>query len=75
MFLSGEQLLEAGIVADRVPDRIDFQARNGNRLARGNGKQPAENCDGVGRGPGASFDFGKAGQIGITKKRISLRRQ
>jgi len=35
MFLAGEQLLEAGIVADWVPDRINFYARDGNDHAGG----------------------------------------
>src|SRR6185369_11130696 len=34
VLLHGEQLLEAGTIADRVPHWIDFQARDGNGLAR-----------------------------------------
>ena len=37
-----EQLLESGIVADRVPDRIDFQSLNRNENARRNREQLAQ---------------------------------
>jgi hypothetical protein len=30
LFVAGEKLLEAGIVADRIPDRIDLQLLNRN---------------------------------------------
>jgi len=38
MLIHGQQLLEAGIVADWVPHWIDFQARDGNASAGRNRK-------------------------------------
>ena len=38
VLLHCKQLLEVGIVADRVPDWIDFQARDGNFVAGRNGE-------------------------------------
>ena len=52
---AGNKLLKIWIVADRVPDGIDFQTRNGNELTR-----PASECFGRGfgnRAPQVENDF------------------
>src|SRR5205823_7349538 len=75
MLTSREQLLEAGIVADRLPDGIDSQSRNGNALASRHGKKPAQNPDSLGGCTGVGFDFCQACKISSAKQSIFLGRQ
>ena len=69
MLGSSEQLLEAGIVADRVPDRIDFQARGGNDLAGGNGEESPKGAHCIAGRASARLNLGQASQIPSSKHR------
>src|SRR5713101_5245440 len=66
----GKELLEIWIIADRIPDRIDLQTRNGN-------DRTGRNCDQLAKyfyrflGPaGARFDLGESGKKKRAGKRI-----
>src|SRR5436190_22891739 len=70
MLGSSEQLLEAGIVADRVPDRIDFQARDGRRLTRRDGEKSSEILNRFPSIAGLRLNLSQCGHVSGTKERI-----
>ena len=74
MLLHREQLLKPRIVADWVPDGIDFQVRDGN-VADRVCELAAKNCHGVGRATGSSFDLRESRQDEIAKDCVFLGRQ
>src|SRR6266480_2844886 len=53
----GNEFLKTWIIADRVPDGIDLQTRNGNELTR-SCDQLAKYFDRILGSAGAGFDFG-----------------
>src|SRR5437762_3865705 len=65
----GNELLKTWIIADRIPDGIDLQTRNGNELTGRSCDQLAKYFYCVLRPPGARFDFGQSGK----KKRAGER--
>src|SRR6266567_3512941 len=54
----GNEFLKPWIIADRIPDGIDFQTRNGNDLSGGSCDQLAKYFYSLLRFAGARLDFG-----------------
>ena len=67
MLLTCQQFLEAGIVADRVPDWIDFQARDGNGFTRRDGEKFFQILHRFRGSTGLRLNLGQGGQVSGTK--------
>src|SRR5437763_860479 len=74
LLFAGEKLSESRIVANRIPDRIDLETRDGNVPGK-LGELPAKDGDGIGGRAGACLDFGEARQNIGTYYRIFCRRK
>ena len=70
-----EQLLEVGIVTDRVPDWIEPQARDRNAFSGRHGKEPPKKRDSINVRTGVRFDFGQAREVSGAQQCIFLGRQ
>ena len=72
MLVHGQQLLKPRIVTDRVPDWIDFQARDGDGLARGDREKPSQVLHCFCSSTGLRLNLGQGGQVSGTKHRVFL---
>ena len=70
MLFDSQQFLEPGIVADRGPDGIDFQARDGNGFACGDQEKLFQILNCLGSSTGLRLNLGQTGQIAGTKHRV-----
>ena len=72
MLVHGQQLLEAGIIANRVPHWIDLLACDGNGFARGNREKPSQVLHCFRSSTGLRLNLGQGGQVSGTKHRVFL---
>ena len=75
VLLCREQLLEAAIVSDWVPDRIDLQSRDGNGFTGRDRKKFSQVFYGLIGSAGLRLNLSQTGEVTGTKYRILLRRQ
>src|SRR6266481_2590588 len=72
MLSSGEQLLKTWIILDRAPHWIDFQARDGNGLARREREKFFQILHRFRRSTGLRLNLGQGCQVSGTKHRVFL---
>src|SRR2546423_15443392 len=75
VLVHGQQLLEPGIVADRVPHWIDLQARDGDGLAGWHREKFFEILHRFRGSTGLRLNLGQSSQVPGTKYRVFLGRQ